>query len=46
VQFDIRLFFKNMLRKFNFYYNLTKITATYTKSYVHLWSYLANSSQN
>jgi len=30
-----------MLRKLKFHYNLTKITATFMKSYVHLRPYLA-----
>ena len=37
----IWVFFENLSGKFKFYWNLTTITVLYMKTYVHLWSYLA-----
>jgi hypothetical protein len=40
MKFYIWRFLKNLSRKFQFHYNLTRITVLYTKTYVH-WYYLA-----
>jgi hypothetical protein len=39
LKFDISVFFENMLGKFKFNHNLTKIALPYMRTYVHLWKF-------
>jgi len=41
IKLDIRLFFKNLLRKFMLHDNLTRISGTLHETNRQLWSYLA-----
>jgi len=38
-KFDISVFLENLMRKFNFSPNLTKITVIYIKKFIYVWPY-------